>query len=78
MAIGADIEPTPQQLADAIHSLNDVMHESCAYLAFNLYTAKQATVVNMTDLKTGNEITQYPAHAILAIANTMKQLQQLS
>jgi flagellar protein FlaG len=67
-------EPTPQQLKHAVDSINKSLQPSASNLEFNIDPGTQRAVVKVVDTSTGDVIRQIPSKEVLAIAESIDQL----
>jgi len=68
-------EPTPQQLQQALQTINRKLSSSTS-LEFSYHEGTKQTVVKVTDKETGDVIRQIPSEAALAIAESIGEFQK--
>jgi flagellar protein FlaG len=69
-------EPTPQQVQQALQSINKVLQTSNSNLEFSIDAGTKRLVVKVMDTETGELIRQIPSEAVLAIAESIGELQK--
>ena len=67
-------EPSPQQLKQAVASINQSLNPALSNLEFNVDPSTHTPVVKVVDSKTGDVIRQIPSKEVLAIAESIDQL----
>lgn len=67
-------EPTKQQLKQAVDNINKSLQPSASNLEFNIDPSTQRAVVRVVDTNTGDVIRQIPSKEVLAIAESIDQL----
>ncbi len=72
----ATAEPSPQQLKQAVDSINRAVQPSNNNLEFSVDPGTKRFVVKMVDTETGDLIRQIPSKEILAIAESIGQYQK--
>lgn len=65
--------PSPEQLKNAVESLNKAMQQSNLSLEFSVDPNTKTPVVKMMDSESGKVIRQYPSEEVLAIAQSIDQ-----
>ncbi len=65
--------PSPEQLKNAVESLNKAMQQSSLSLEFSVDPNTKTPVVKMMDSESGKVIRQYPSEEVLAIAQSIDQ-----
>ena len=68
--------PSPEQLQNAVDSINQAMRQSSQNLEFSVDRDTNKQVVKMVDAKTGDLIRQIPSEETLAIARSIDQFMQ--
>lgn len=68
-------EPTPQQLQQALQTINSKLANSTS-LEFSFDKGTKQTVVKVTDKESGEVIRQIPSEAALAIAESIGEFQK--
>lgn len=66
-------EPSPQQLKQAVASINQSLQPSASNLQFNIDPETRTPVVKVVDTSTGDVIRQIPSKEVLAIAESIDQ-----
>jgi flagellar protein FlaG len=66
-------QPSPEQLKNAVASINQAMRLSNRSLEFSVDPNTKAPVVKLTDTETGALISQYPSKEVLAIAQSIDE-----
>ena len=69
-------EPTPQQLQQAVQSINQALQASNSNLEFRIDAGTKRPVVKVVDTDTGELIRQIPSEAMLAIAASIGEYQK--
>jgi flagellar protein FlaG len=69
-------EPSPQQLRQAVDSINRAVRQSSSNLEFSIDPGTKRPVVKVVDIETGDVIRQIPSKEILAIAESIGQYQK--
>jgi flagellar protein FlaG len=69
-------EPTSQQLQQAVQSINRVLQTSSSNLEFSVDQSTKRTIVRVVDTESGELIRQIPSDAVLAIAESIGELQK--
>ncbi len=70
------IQPSAQELNNAVSAINQTMQQSNQSLEFSVDSNTQRTVVKMVDTSTGELIRQFPSESVLAISQGIEQFQQ--
>ena len=70
----ASPEPTPQELKHAVDNINKSLQPTSSNLQFNIDPGTQRAVVKVVDTSTGDVIRQIPSKEVLAIAESIDQL----
>ncbi len=65
--------PKPQQLDDAVSSINEFVQNLSRSLQFSVDEASGRTIVKVTDSETGDLIRQIPSDEILAISKAIAE-----
>jgi len=68
-------EPTPQQLQQAVHTINRQLSNSTS-LEFSIDQSSKRTIVKVMDKDSGEVIRQIPSDAALAIAESIGEFQK--
>ena len=69
-------EPTPQQLQQALQSINKALHASNSSLEFSVDPGSKRTVVKIVDTESGELIRQIPSETVLAISASIGEFQK--
>lgn len=70
-------QPSPQQLNDAVSTLNQAMRQSNQSVEFSVDSNTKKPIVKMSDAATGEVLRQFPSEEMLAIARSIDQFLQL-
>lgn len=68
--------PTPEQVNQAVETINKSMRESNRSLEFSVSPDSSMPIVKLVDTSTGEVIRQIPTEESLAIAKAIEQFQQ--
>lgn len=66
-------QPSPQQLKNAVDSVNRAMRQANMSLELSVDSTTKKPVVKMMDSETGELIRQFPSEEVLAIASSIDQ-----
>jgi flagellar protein FlaG len=69
-------QPSPEELRNAVETLNKAMQQSNQNLQFSVDNETDKVVVRMVDTSTGQLIRQFPSEETLAISRGIEQFQQ--
>lgn len=69
-------QPSPEELRNAVETLNKAMQQSNQNLQFSVDNETDKVVVKMVDTSTGQLIRQFPSEETLAISRGIEQFQQ--
>jgi flagellar protein FlaG len=69
-------EPSPQQVKQAVDSINRAVQPANSNLEFSIDPGTQRLVVKVVDTQTGDLIRQIPSKEVLAIAESIGQYQK--
>jgi flagellar protein FlaG len=70
------VQPSTEELRNAVATINKVFQQSNQALEFSVDTDTHRTVVKMVDTSTGELIRQFPSEATLAISRGIDQFQR--
>jgi flagellar protein FlaG len=69
-------EPSLQQVQQAVQAINRVLQTSSSSLEFSVDQSTHRTIVRVVDTESGELIRQIPSDAVLAIAESIGELQK--
>lgn len=69
-------QPSPEQLRNAVDSINQAMRQSNRNLEFSVDPDTKKPIVKMVDTETGKLIRQFPSEETLAISRSIDQFLQ--
>lgn len=73
VALAPPLQPSPQQLKNAVDSINRAMRQANMSLELSVDSTTKKPVIKMMDSETGELIRQFPSEEVLAIASSIDQ-----